>query len=168
MPARRPFYRSVSEVPTLIQSASTFASTPIFTYSLAGGWPTFNSIIRLCASLLAVLSAFSFALIAAITRDVIARRLLSTILLLVALLSLAAGVLDVISIIKTASECADQKCRSAVPDIVVASGNVCKCSVDGWFYFTVIIDCVLLVTAVVCLVVTLRPLVGARRRIVTE
>lgn len=154
VPARRPFFRPQSEVPSLIMEASQFAARRIFVYSLAGGWPSGNSAARLIASLLAVSCAFSFALIASLTSQRLSRITFCALLSLTALVALIAAIMDTASLVKTAKECGDEACVTAVPQEVLDSGNTCKCAVDGWFYGTLIADVVLLSTAVICLILT--------------
>lgn len=156
-PARRPFFKPDAEVPNLIKKASEFATDPIFVYSLTGGWPQVNSIIRLITSLLAVLSSFSFAAIATLVSKQKARRIFASTLLVLSILALAAGILDALAIARVSIECSRHECKTGVPDIVLNSGNVCSCSVEGWFFITLLADCVLMFTSLVCCILTAHP-----------
>lgn len=158
MPARRAFFREATSVPTLIQTASDHAGQPILVYALSGGWPTSNSSVRLLASLAAVLCAFTFAFIAALAAGSVARKVFAAALAVVALLAAVVTCMDVAAIIRTASECAREECQTLVPDHVLESGHVCRCSVDPWFYFTAAVDLVLLAAAGVCLALTVVPM----------
>lgn len=157
VPARRPFFsQPENDVPDLIAAASQFSTTPIFQYSLAGGWPSVNSIIRLLTSLLAVCCSFSFALIASLLAQKTSRLLFSILLLLTTLLGLAAVGLDTHSIVNTARECADQNCKTAVPEKVIKDGHKCMCTINGWFYCALVADIILVASAVICLMLTVR------------
>lgn len=163
VPARRPFFRPQSQVPQLIRNASQeFADKDIFVYSLQGGWPTANSIFRLVASLLTVLATFSFSFIASLSPPTTTRRIFVFALLTIAVLIFLAAILDVISIGNTARECSNQECTSAVPDVVLDSGNKCKCHVNGWFWFTLAADLVVFAAALVCGVLVARPMLAAQ------
>lgn len=162
VPARRPFYRPKSAVPDLIQEASNYAAAPVFVYSLAGGWPSSNSAIRLIASLLAVFCSFSFAFIASVASQRRSRVIFSICLSVTALFTAIAIILDIVSIVKTAGECRDGKCVTSVPEVVLISRNICECSVAWWFYCTLLADVVLLVSASTCLGLTLYPMIKRR------
>lgn len=161
MPARRPFFSPLSSVPELVQIASN-QTGPVFVYSLSGGWPTSNSALRLLASLGAVLCSFSFAFIASLATQRFARRVFAVCLTLVALLAAVSACLDVAMIVKVARECSKEECTTLVPDVVLESGNICKCGVDSWFYFTVAIDLVIFGTALICLALTVVPMIKRR------
>lgn len=157
VPARRPFFKPDAEVPALIKKASAFATDPIFVYSLAGGWPTINSVIRLITSLIAVISAFSFAVIATLLPKETTRRIFAYTLLLLSILALACGILDALAIARVGIECSRRECKTGVPNIVLNSGNICSCSVEGWFFITLLADGVLMFTALVCCILTAHP-----------
>lgn len=164
VPARRPFYKPHAAVPALIKKASDFASDPIYpiyAYTLTGGWPTVNSLIRMLASALAVLSAFSFAAVASLVSPRIARRIFSTSMLVLAVTALAAAILDVIAISRASIECANKQCTTAVPEAVLASRNTCDCSVEGWFVITLFADVVLVFCSLVCGLLTIHPKLAA-------
>lgn len=162
MPARRPFFRPLSSIPDLVKTASKHTARPVFAYSLAGGWPSSNSALRLLASLGAVLSSFSFAFIASLATQRFARRVFAVCLSLVALLAAVAACLDIAMIVKVARECSKEECTTLVPDEVMKSSNVCRCGVDAWFYFTVAVDLMLFGTALVCLALTVVPMIKRR------
>ncbi|CAN8066206.1 unnamed protein product [Agarophyton chilense] len=162
VPARRPFYNSLSDVPPLVREASSYSSEPIFMYSLAGGWPTRNSIVRLLASALAVLCSFSFSFVATIASQAVARLTFCTVLVCTTVVSLVAAGCDLASIISTARECAASECRTEVPKQILDTGHICQCNVDGWFYFTLLADIVLFVSAICCVVLTIVPILKRR------
>lgn len=165
MPARRPFFKPSRTVPTLIRDMAGGEDDPnqrVYVYTIQGGWPTFNSIMRLLASFLAVIASFSFALLATRLSHVMARRLFSCVLFAVLWLALAAAVVDAIAIGRTASECARSQCVSGVPPAVLnAEGLICVCSVEGWFYATLLADIVLASAAFICFILTARPKLAA-------
>lgn len=162
VPARRPFFELSSSIPSLVRNASDYSSKPVFQYSLAGGWPTRNSVVRLLASAFAVLCSFSFAFIAAVTSQRVARLTFCTVLLSTVVFAAIAAGCDLASIISVAKECATQNCRTEVPRKVLESNHVCICSVAGWFYFTLFADVVLLASAISCLTFTLSSMIKRR------
>lgn len=162
VPARRPFFSPIEEVPALIQKASNFSREQVFQYALAGGWPSSNSALRLVTALQAVLCSFSFAFVASLASARRSRVVFSVCLTVVAVFALVTAILDATSLAKTARECSDRKCVTAVPQDVLDSGSICICSVDAWYYFTLAADIVLLFTAVTCLVLTVVPMVKRR------
>ena len=160
-PARRPYFRNV-DLPRLVANASKDAKEPVFVYSLTGGWPSANSAVRLIASISAVLCAFSFALIASLTSQKISRITYCVLLSITAFFAIIAAIMDSISIAITAGECSNKKCQLAVPDTVLNSGNLCDCSVGGWYYFTVVADFILFAAAITCLVLVAKTIVRRR------
>lgn len=160
VPARRPFYRPPETMPILIRDDDALAR-PVYVYTLHGGWPTFNSVVRLAASSIAVISAFSFATIATVLSHHAARRIFSITLLTLMLFAFAAAMLDAVAIGSTAAECANRSCTSAVPDVVIQSPNKCTCFVGGWFYVTLLSDVVLAVAALICFILSSHPALAA-------
>jgi hypothetical protein len=158
VPARRPFFTPNSSVPDIIQQASTVSTEQVFEYALHGGWPTANSALRLLAALLAIASSLLFAYLAACLSEKTTRLSFTGVLALVAFFSFIAFVLDAASLSNARKECNAQKCVTSVPASIINSGNLCKCSPDPWFWFTLVADIVLLVSSVSCLVATFRPL----------
>lgn len=156
VPARRPFFRRVNNIPTLIQETAKITAEDIFVYALHGGWPAVNSAVRISASFLAIAASLSFAFIAAFTTERLTRFVFSVVLLAVAALSFAAFILDTVSVVKVARECSENKCVTAVPATVLRSDNICKCAPDAWFYLTLIVDVLLFVSAAGCLVLTFK------------
>lgn len=157
VPARRPFFRPAENVPELARLASNYTDVDIFVYTLAGGWPTFNSVIRIFVSSLALLSSFSFALIALFATHQTSRRLFSLTFLIIAIVSLAAAICDTVAIATTGIECSKSKCVSSVPDVVKQAEVVCRCAVEGWFYLTLLADVILLVSSITCFILVVRP-----------
>jgi hypothetical protein len=160
VPARRPFYRPEDKMPALIEEAAKVKSVDVFEYALHGGWPQGNSVVRLLASLIAVGASFSFAYLAACLADRPTRLIFTVVLALVGFLSFIAVILDAISVASTRSECSDGKCTTAVPKAILLTGSICRCSPDAWFYLTIVVDVLLLVSALSCLVFTVLPLLG--------
>lgn len=156
VPARRPFFKPAGNLPELIEDV-TLTELPIYVYTLQGGWPTFNSVVRLLSSSIAVTSSFSFALIATRMPERPARRVISTMLFIIMWLSIVASILDAVAIARTATECSREKCTLSVPDIVIESGNTCVCNVAGWFYVTLLSDVVMACNALICFILTVRP-----------
>lgn len=161
VPARRPFFRPADSVPELARAASNYTDEDIYVYTLAGGWPTFNSVVRICASSLALISSFSFAIIAIFATHQTSRRLFSIVFLIIAIISLAAAICDTVAIATAGIECAKSACLAAVPDVVKQSDVVCKCAVEGWFYLTLLADVILLVSSVVCFILVVKPAFAA-------
>lgn len=158
VPARRPFYRKVDQLPPLIQDAAEMKSAEVFEFALHGGWPRANSAARLLASVVAVGASFSFAYIAALLPERVARGVFCGVLSVVACLALGALVMDTVSVVRTSRECSSRKCRTAVPQAILDAASICKCSTDAWFYLTLFVDVLLMLSAVVCLFLTLMPL----------
>lgn len=127
-------------------------SLRIYEYTLYGGWPTENSVIRLFASVLASITPFSFSLLATRLSNRNARCLFCTTLL--AILSLVTGsiVLDVVAIRRTSAECWNSLCLTAVPETVLNSENICMCSVGTWFYVTLVGDILLASASFICFI----------------
>lgn len=157
VPARRPFFRPSSDVPSLARNASNYADEDVFVYTLAGGWPTINSVFRILPSLLAMIASFSFALIAMFASHRLARKIFSVTFLVLAVLALVAAILDSIAIATASSECAKKNCVTSVPKIVRDSSVICKCAVEGWFFLTLVADVILLGNALICFVLTVKP-----------
>lgn len=165
MPARRPFFENADPVPRLVQDASNRATRQeVFKYSFAGGWPSPNSYVRILAGFLAVLASFSFAFIATLVSERGTRLTFTGVLVTTAITALAAIVLDAMSLAKTAAECSAKKCVTALPEEVTkAKGLSCLCAPDGWFWVTLGVDVVLFVSAVTCIVLTVKPLLFNKR-----
>lgn len=164
VPARRPFYKSADQLPSLIKRAAKMTSTEVFAFSLHGGWPAANSALRALASLLAVAASFTFAYLAALLPARAARLIFLIVLALVSALAFLAFAMDAASVAKTASECRKRECKSSVPQSILDTGAICKCSPDAWFYLTLFVDLMLLVSAASCLVLTLLPMLGCGGR----
>lgn len=158
VPARRPFLRPEDQVPTLIEQATTLEAKQIFEYSLHGGWPTGNSAVRLLACIFAVFASFSFAYLASFLKDKQTRLVFLVVLALVVLFSFISFIMDTLSIVRTAKECNDKKCTTAVPAGILNSNVICDCAPDAWFYLTIVLDVLLLISAATCLFFTVRPL----------
>lgn len=158
VPARRPFFKMVEEVPSLVRNGATGGKREVFEYVLAGGWPTQNSALRISAASLAVVASFSFAFIATLLRERTTRSIFAVILALTSACAAAATALDALSLARTAMECAQRKCVSEVPPVVAKSTVQCMCAPDGWFWVTLAVDSVLLAAALACLALTVRPL----------
>lgn len=162
VPARRPFFREGGEVPALIKEASDHAQEPVFQFALVGGWPSLNSIVRLLTSLLAVLCSFSFAFVASLLSARRSRFIFTIALAVVTVFAVITVILDSSSLAKTANECEEGRCVTAVPDEVLNSSSRCICSVDAWYYFILGTDGIMLLTSVTCLVLTAIPMVKRR------
>lgn len=162
-PARRPFYQSGDAVPALISDATDADEVTVFEFALHGGWPTSNSVVRLVASLLAVLASFSFAYLAACLPERPTRMIFTVVLALVSIFSFIAFIMDAMSVASTRNECNAEDCTTSVPQSIIDSSAKCRCSPDAWFYLTMVVDLVLLVSAVACLVFAVLPLVGRGR-----
>lgn len=157
VPARRPFFRPAENVPELARTASNYTNEDVYVYTLAGGWPTFNSVIRIFVSSLALLSSFSFAIIALFATHRTSRRLFSLIFFIIAVVSLAAAICDTVAIATAGNECSKSRCVSSVPDIVKEADVICKCAVEGWFYLTLLADVILLCSSITCFILVVRP-----------
>lgn len=158
VPARRPFFTPVSNVPPLVVTAADREIEKIFTFSLAGGWPRVNSALRFIAAFAAVLCSFTFAFLASLASPRVSRTIFCAGLALVAVFATLAAVVDLVALVRTARECSRNECITAVPEQVLNSNAVCECSVDAWFYFTVGTDVLLAASALFCLVLTLVPM----------
>lgn len=157
-PARRPFYQPAREIPPLIADTTDADEVTVFEYALHGGWPTGNSVVRLLASLLAVLASFSFAYLAALLPDRPTRLVFSGVLAAVALFSFIAFILDTMSVVQTSNQCNAEACTTNVPQAILDAGVKCKCAPDAWFYLTIGMDVVLLGTSLACLLLALAPM----------
>jgi hypothetical protein len=161
VPARRPFYQTQRDAPIIITNVSKSAAEDVFQYALPGGWPTANSALRFIASVGAVLASLSFAFVATFATERATRIYFTIVLLCVALFDTASFVIDAVAIATAARECKSGRCVTAVPEVVRLSGNICKCSPDGWFILTLVMDLVLCVSAITCLILSRGP---AKRR----
>lgn len=166
VPARRPFFAPPQQVPALVASTTTATSSSnaeVFRDVLAGGWPTVNSVVRVVAAALAVIASFSFAFIATLARERTTRILFSIILGLTALTATGSFVLDMLSLIRTTIECNTRSCVTLVPITLLQDTTIkCLCSPDGWFWVTLTVDFVLMISAIACQYLTLVPLVMKR------
>lgn len=94
---------------------------------------------------------------ASLTSPKISRVIFGAGLGLVVVFGAMASIADTVSLVRTARECARNECVTAVPQSVIDAGDICRCSVDPWFFFTIGVDVVLTVSAMFCLLLTLVP-----------
>lgn len=171
VPARRSFFRQLADPPQLIADASSFArnTRSLFVYSLAGGWPTLNSALRITATVIAMIASLSFALIATVMREKTTRIIFTFALLVVSLLALSSSITDSVALHKVRKECAQEKCTSAIPSDLspsIAEGQKdfrCECTPDAWFWVTLSMDYVLSLSAITCLGITIVPFFFERK-----
>lgn len=166
VPARRPFFLPGETPPTLIAAASESSAspTPVFQYSLAGGWPAAASGLRVAASGVGVVGALTYALLGTYARAGVARAAIGGGLGAVTGLAAASAVVDGIAIGRARSECADRACVTALPPGVGDNGEFCVCDVGAFFWITLGTDVALAVGAAVGAAVTLGGVVKRGQR----
>ena len=171
VPARRSFFQPLPDVPQLVAEASEFAKNTrqSFVYSLAGGWPTLNTALRVTATLIAMISSLSFAFIATLTREKTTRSVFAIALFIVSGFALSAAITDSITLHRIGEECDQEKCQTAIPDDLgedlkaIQDQLVCECSPDAGFWVTLAMDYVMTVSAITCLGITIVPWFSKQR-----
>jgi len=134
----------------------------VFKNVLPGGWPKANSAVRLVAAIFAVLAAFSFAFIATLAHEKTTRYIFTGVLFITVISSIASTIMDILALTKTSMECTARECVTFVPEYIKLSKAKCQCAPDGWFWVTLGVDAVLLISASTCLVLTVKPLLKKR------